>query len=106
MDRIIEISTDPGDVILDPFGGSGTTYVAAELKKRKWVGVEIGPVAGIAERLQNLDEERAYLSKIRKDYNLLFTHKGRNERQRRGLWTCDNVHHAKPEDAKQTRLPL
>lgn len=35
LDRIIEISTDEGDLILDPFCGSGTTLVAADMKKKK-----------------------------------------------------------------------
>jgi site-specific DNA-methyltransferase (adenine-specific) len=37
MDRVIEMSTDEGDLVLDPFGGAGTTYMAAELKGRRWV---------------------------------------------------------------------
>ena len=31
MDRIVSISSDPGSLVLDPFGGSGTTFAAAEL---------------------------------------------------------------------------
>jgi len=38
--RIITVSTNPGDVVLDPFAGSGTTLVAAEEAGREWVGVE------------------------------------------------------------------
>lgn len=36
IERIIKISSDEGDVILDPFCGSGTTLVAAELLKRNY----------------------------------------------------------------------
>lgn len=41
LERIISISTDEGDIILDPFCGSGTTVVAAELMKREGIGIDI-----------------------------------------------------------------
>ena len=40
--RIIEMSTNEGDFILDCFGGSGTTFAVAHKLKRKWIGIEIG----------------------------------------------------------------
>jgi DNA modification methylase len=43
--RIIEVSTNPGDVVLDPFCGCGTTIVAAERLKRQWIGIDISPTA-------------------------------------------------------------
>ena len=33
MDRIIEMASDEGDIVFDPFGGSGTIYAIAERKK-------------------------------------------------------------------------
>lgn len=41
IEFIIENSTKPGDIIVDPFLGSGTTAVAAERLGRKWIGIEI-----------------------------------------------------------------
>lgn len=41
LERIIEIASDEGDTILDPFCGSGTTLVAGKLKKRKVIGMDI-----------------------------------------------------------------
>lgn len=41
LERILEISTDPGDFVLDPFCGSGTTLVAAQLMKREGLGIDI-----------------------------------------------------------------
>lgn len=41
LERIVRISTDVGDTVLDPFCGSGTTMVAAELVNRKGIGIDI-----------------------------------------------------------------
>jgi len=41
LKRIIEASTNPGDVILDPFCGCGTAIYAAHLLGRKWIGCDI-----------------------------------------------------------------
>jgi site-specific DNA-methyltransferase (adenine-specific) len=38
--RVILSSTNPGDVILDPFFGSGTTGAVAKLLGRRWIGIE------------------------------------------------------------------
>lgn len=40
--RIIEVSTIPGDIVLDSFLGSGTTAAVAHKMGRKWIGVELG----------------------------------------------------------------
>ncbi len=40
LKRVLEIGTDPGDVVLDPYFGSGTTAIAAELTGRDWLGIE------------------------------------------------------------------
>ena len=45
LERIITIATDPGDCVLDPFCGSGTTLVAAKLLKRDFIGIDISPEA-------------------------------------------------------------
>ena len=51
LERVIEISTGPGDLVLDPFGGSGTTYSVCEQRKRRWIGIEVGDIGPIEERL-------------------------------------------------------
>jgi adenine-specific DNA-methyltransferase len=40
--RVIELSTDEGDVVLDSFAGSGTTAAVAHKLKRKWITIELG----------------------------------------------------------------
>jgi site-specific DNA-methyltransferase (adenine-specific) len=53
LDRVIELSTERGDLVLDPFGGSGTTYACCEYKGRHWIGMEIDFAAEIVERLDS-----------------------------------------------------
>ena len=40
LDIIVRASTDPGDIVLDPFCGSGTACVVAEMLGRRWIGIE------------------------------------------------------------------
>jgi adenine-specific DNA-methyltransferase len=40
--RILALSTDPGDWVLDPFLGSGTTAAVAHKMGRRWIGIERG----------------------------------------------------------------
>ena len=51
MKRLIEMTTNEGDTILDPFMGSGTTGVACVQTGRNFIGIEIDPdYFAIAER--------------------------------------------------------
>jgi site-specific DNA-methyltransferase (adenine-specific) len=50
-ERAILISTNKGDIVLDPFGGGGSTYVAAEGNERNWIGVELYDCEQIRRRL-------------------------------------------------------
>lgn len=45
LERIIATSSNPGDVVLDPFCGCGTTVAVAEKLKRRWIGIDISPTA-------------------------------------------------------------
>ncbi len=66
LERIIRISTDVGDTILDPFCGSGTTLVAAELTGRMGIGIDINEEAVkiTKERLKNPCKTESKLLKI------------------------------------------
>ncbi len=43
--RVVLASSKPGDTVLDPFAGCGTTLVVAEQEKRRWIGIDISPTA-------------------------------------------------------------
>lgn len=45
LERIINASSNPGDVVLDPFCGCGTTVAAAQKLGRRWIGIDITHLA-------------------------------------------------------------
>ena len=45
LERIIQASSNPGDVVLDPFCGCGTALVAAQSLGRRWIGIDSSLVA-------------------------------------------------------------
>lgn len=55
LERIVAASSNPGDVVLDPFCGCGTTVDAAIRRSRRWIGIDITQLAitEIKARLQN-----------------------------------------------------
>ena len=42
IERILDLTTEEGDWVLDSFLGSGTTAAVAHKMKRKWIGIELG----------------------------------------------------------------
>ena len=55
LDRVVTISTEPGDLVVDPFLGSGTTAIVCEYYGRRWTGSEIEQTYAdlIVERLSS-----------------------------------------------------
>lgn len=45
--RIVKTSSAPGDTVLDPFVGSGTTAVAAQAAGRRWIGFDLNPRSAV-----------------------------------------------------------
>jgi site-specific DNA-methyltransferase (adenine-specific) len=57
LDRIIRAATNPGDVVLDPFAGSGTTVAVAKKLDRQFYGIELSEqyADGVRQRLQRIE---------------------------------------------------
>lgn len=55
--RIIRVATNPGDVVVDPFAGSGTTLAVAKKLGRKYLGTELSEqyADGVRKRLQMIE---------------------------------------------------
>ncbi|HEX2568772.1 MAG TPA: site-specific DNA-methyltransferase, partial [Polyangia bacterium] len=84
LERIIEASSDPGDLILDCFAGAGTTAVVAERLGRRWIAADRGRLAvhTTRKRLHTLTELRPFVLQVP------------GERERR-LWSAAGV----PQDS-------
>ena len=60
LERIIQASSNEGDLVFDPFCGCATTLVAAEKLGREWVGIDVSPQSAkeIKERMIKLAVDR------------------------------------------------
>lgn len=65
LERIISASSNPGDVVLDPFCGCGTTIAAAQKLGRHWIGIDI---TNLAIALQKYRLQDAYGLEAGRDY--------------------------------------
>jgi len=66
--RLVQACSNRGDLVVDPFGGAGTTYVVCEKLERRWAGVELEEdyVAMIKLRLDGIKpDEQAHASAYR-----------------------------------------
>ncbi|MFC1500565.1 DNA methyltransferase, partial [Candidatus Zixiibacteriota bacterium] len=59
LSRIIQASSNPGDIVFDAFAGSGTTLAVADKLDRHWIGIDCGKLAiySIQKRMLNLRNE-------------------------------------------------
>ena len=68
LERLLEASTDEGDIVLDPFCGCGTTIAAAQKLNREWIGID---VTHLSVGLQKLRLEDSFGLKAGKDYKVI-----------------------------------
>jgi len=83
LDRLVALASDPGSTVFDPFGGSGTTFVAAELLGRRWTGIELN-CEDIVARMEDLAEDKSYLDRLAREKNVLFKPDALQLRKRTG----------------------
>ncbi|HHT9141243.1 MAG TPA: site-specific DNA-methyltransferase [Candidatus Tripitaka californicus] len=94
LEMLIEASSNPDDLVLDCFAGSGTTLVAAEATRRRWIGIDDSKVAieVCQKRLNSVSNISAfdlYLLKEEKEKSLVESISEKNYR-----------YHKKPRKAK------
>jgi len=66
LERVITASSNPGDLVLDAFAGSGTTLAVAEKLGRRWIGIDCGKLAiyVIQKRLLHLKADIGNTGKL------------------------------------------
>jgi site-specific DNA-methyltransferase (adenine-specific) len=69
LKHIINASSRPGELVLDPFCGCGTTIAAAQMLARRWIGVDISPFAIELIRRQRLEGAFPHL-RVGVDYKI------------------------------------
>lgn len=97
LERIIQASSNPGDVVLDPFCGCGTAIAAAQKLGRAWIGIDITHLSiallkyrleamfpGITYRVDGEPKDMGAARKLARDDRYQFQY-----------WACSLVH-AKP----------
>ena len=94
LERIIKASSDPGQIVLDPFSGSGTTGAVAERLGRKWIMADLGRFGIHTTRKRMIDLQRE-LDVSEKPYRSFDVYNvGRYERQ---WWQKEHLNGAESE---------
>jgi len=89
LDRIISVSCQGNDIVLDAFAGSGTTLAVAEKLDRRWIGIDCGKLAiyTIQKRMLNLTTQIGSLKKDeRRDYERVADFEEHSKANSRGLF--------------------
>ena len=71
LKRIIDASSNPGDMVLDPFCGCATALVAADRRQRNWVGIDVGEKAAelVETRIRKDQGEQEYQNNLPAVFN-------------------------------------
>ena len=68
LERIVSVSSNPGDVVLDPFCGCGTTVQVAQRLNRRWIGIDVTHLAIGLIRKRLAD---SFGEEVRKGYQVI-----------------------------------
>jgi len=82
IQRCLLMTTDPGDLVLDPTGGSGTTAYVSEEWGRRWISIDVSRVAMAIARQRLLTAKYDY-------YKLRPTSADDAQRNPNGIWLTD-----------------
>jgi DNA modification methylase len=104
LQRIIEATTNPEDIVVDVFVGSGTTLSAAEMLGRKWIGADLGKFSIHTSRKRMIAVQRQ-LKSVGKDYRAFeILNLGKYQRQhylQHNFASQDEAAHAALQVAKE-----
>ena len=88
LKRIIKASSNPGDIVFDPFCGCGTSIAVAQRLKRSFIGIDISPIAceviARSDRVRYPIDEIIGLPKTAEDIKKMEPHEFQN-------WVCQKM---------------
>ena len=86
LERIIKASSNPGDIVFDPFCGCGTSAAVAQKLERKYIGIDISPIACklIGKRVKYPESDIIGLPRNPEEIKVMEPHEFQN-------WVCQRM---------------
>jgi hypothetical protein len=105
LERIVQTSSNEGDIVLDPFCGCGTTIVASEKLNRRWIGIDIThlAIALMKSRLQDTFGDSAKYDVIGEPTDLFGAHALARQDRYQFQWWALSLIKARPVDQNQKK---
>jgi len=105
LERIVQASSNEGDIVLDPFCGCGTTIVASEKLNRRWIGIDIThlAIALMKSRLQDTFSDSAKYDVIGEPTDLSGAHALARQDRYQFQWWALSLVKARPVDQNQKK---
>ncbi|MHB0859612.1 MAG: site-specific DNA-methyltransferase [Anaerolineae bacterium] len=104
LERVISASSNPGDVVLDPFCGCGTSIAAAQKLGRRWIGIDVThlSVALMRQRLHGMFGDTATYEVIGQPADLASAEAlARKDRHEFELWALSLIKARPAQDGKK-----